>query len=100
MDRADVRVIECRKEARLAFEAGEPFRIGRERARQHFDGDVAAKPGVARPIHLAHSALTEQCLQVIDTDAPAYPVGVDIIDHRGGDVDSRPAKKLRHRRLV
>jgi hypothetical protein len=59
MDSADVRVIECREHPRFAFEASEPLRIGREPARQHLDGDVAAEPSVARPIDLAHSAFAE-----------------------------------------
>jgi hypothetical protein len=37
---------------------------------------------------------------VIDTDAPAYPVGVDIVNHRGGDSDGRLSKKRRYRWLL
>ena len=60
VDVGDVRVVEGRQQLRLALEAGEPLGILREVGGQHLDGDVAAEPGVARSIHLAHAAGAER----------------------------------------
>ena len=54
MDRADVGVIQRRKDLCLALESREPASIRGEALRQDFEGDAAAEPGVASRIHLAH----------------------------------------------
>ena len=56
MNGADMRMIERGQDARLALEAREAIRIGREQCRQQLDGDVSIEPGVARAIHLAHAS--------------------------------------------
>ena len=69
VDLRDVRVIQRRQRARLALEARQPIRIGREQIGQHLDGDVALEPGVARAIHLAHSAGADRRDDLVDADA-------------------------------
>ena len=44
----------------FALEAPEPIVVGGKDLRQHFDGDLATKFGVAGAIDLAHAARTEQ----------------------------------------
>src|SRR5262245_18629920 len=56
VQRADVRMIERRDRARLAVEPLAQLRIGRERSRQHLDGDGPLKPRVSCAIDLAHPA--------------------------------------------
>ena len=42
------------------LEALESFWIGGEASRENLDGDVATKAGIARAIHLPHSAGSER----------------------------------------
>jgi hypothetical protein len=56
----DVRVVERRYGARLALEALEPLRVRGEALRQHLERDVAAEPGVARAVDLAHPARAQR----------------------------------------
>jgi hypothetical protein len=44
------------KHLRLALEPGEPLRIARKYLRQDLQRDIAVELGVARSIHLAHTA--------------------------------------------
>ena len=60
VDRADVRVIECRERPRFAREAGAAFGIGGEVGREDLDRDVATELAVARAIDLAHAAGAER----------------------------------------
>ena len=53
VDLRDVRMIERGKNAGLAFEARETFRIERERLGKHLDGDVAVELGIAGSIDFA-----------------------------------------------
>ena len=55
VQRANVRMIELRDGARLAFEARLQVWAGHQRRVQDFDGNGAVKPGVARPIDVAHA---------------------------------------------
>ena len=59
MNGDDVRMVERRDDACLAFEALAPLRIVGKRRRQDLDRDFASKPGIARAIDLAHAAFTE-----------------------------------------
>ena len=68
VDRGDVRMIQRREQARLALEAREPLGIGGERRRQDLDRDVAAEPGVARAVDLAHAARAERCHHLVDAE--------------------------------
>jgi len=45
--------------------ACEALGIGGELARQHFDGDVAPEPRVARTVDLAHRAGPDQCEDLV-----------------------------------
>jgi hypothetical protein len=56
VDRADVRVVQRGEQLRFALETREAIAVPRERARQRFDGHVAAELGVARAVDLAHAA--------------------------------------------
>src|SRR5439155_7525841 len=56
----DVRMIERARGASLLFKAMQPIGIGRESRRQNLDRNIAAQSGIARAIHLAHSARTQR----------------------------------------
>ena len=56
----DARVVERGEELRLAIEAGEPFGVGREGARQELERDVAAELRVPGAVDLAHAACAER----------------------------------------
>ena len=98
IDRADVRVIECRERPRFAREAGAAFGIRREVRRQDLDGDVPTELAVARAIDLAHAAGAERGHDRVGADLT--------IDHRGhtgrirGHAGGRPREEPRRRRLV
>ena len=59
VDRGDVRVVERGEEPRLALETGQPFRVAGEGVGERLDGHVAAEPGVAGAVDLAHAAGAE-----------------------------------------
>ncbi len=69
VDGRDVRMVERGQQPRLALEAGEPVRIGREEARQDLDRDVAPELRVAGAVHLAHPARTNGGLNFVRTEA-------------------------------
>ena len=71
VDRADVRVVQRGDRPRLVLEAQPRFRVGRERAGQHLDGDRAIEPGVARAVDLAHSARAERGDDFVGTETGA-----------------------------
>jgi hypothetical protein len=52
----DIRVIQCREQARLARESRETVRIRREGAGEHLDRDVALESKITGAVHFAHSA--------------------------------------------
>src|SRR5262249_2462185 len=58
-DGCDVRMIERRQHLRFAGEAGQPVGIGRERIRQHFDGDIAIELGIGGAVDGAHTAFSQ-----------------------------------------
>ena len=60
VDRDDVGVIERGDALGLASESGATLRVGGLALEQDLEGDVAIEAGVARAIHLAHSAGTDQ----------------------------------------
>ena len=68
VNRSDVRVIELSQHLGLALEASEALRVVGHLGRQHLDGDAAFQPGVPRPVHLAHAALTEQFKDLVVTE--------------------------------
>ena len=61
-------VIERREHLRLAREARDTLRIGREGGRQDFERDLATKFRVARPIDLAHSAFAQLREDFVDAE--------------------------------
>ena len=64
-ERADVGMIDVRDEARFAIDAHETVGIVGERCRQDLDGDVPSKANIARSVHLAHGAVTQQAHNLI-----------------------------------
>ena len=69
----DVRMVECRDRARLAFEPPQPVAVGREGGRQDLDRNAAPEPRIARPIDLAHPACAEQADDFIRSEMRAFP---------------------------
>ena len=68
VDGADVGMVERREHPRLALEARQAVGIRGEDSRQDFERDVSPELRIARAIHLAHAARSEQCLDLIDAD--------------------------------
>ena len=52
-------MVQRRGRAGFLLESMEAIGVGRKRRRQHFDGDVATEPCVARLVDLAHAAGAE-----------------------------------------
>ena len=71
VDGADVRIVQRGDGARFLLEALPRFRIGRERAREHLDGNRAIEPRVARAIDLAHAAGADRGDDLVRTKACA-----------------------------
>ena len=65
VDRADVRVLQRRGEARFAFEPRQPLGRGDRVGAQQLDRDFAAEPHVFGAIHHAHAAFAEAVEQTI-----------------------------------
>jgi hypothetical protein len=83
VNRADVGMVQRGERPGFALEAGDAFVALRHGGREHLDGDVAVESCVARAVHLAHSALTEQAGDVIRAEAGAGGA-------RHGRLDSTP----------
>src|SRR5439155_23894743 len=60
MDRDDVRMIESRRRAGLAFEPLSAIRVSREIRIQDLERDATLKLGVLGEIDLAHASLSEE----------------------------------------
>jgi hypothetical protein len=60
MQRGDVRVIELREEASLAFETNETFLVLQELLGKDFDSNVSSAFGVAGSIDFSHSTRTDR----------------------------------------
>ena len=71
VDAEDVGVIERADRARLLLEAAEAIAVGRERRRQHLDGDVPAEACVARAVDFAHAARPDRGQDFVRTHASA-----------------------------
>jgi hypothetical protein len=71
----DIGMVERGERLGLALEPRHPFRVARERVRQHLDRDVTLQPRVACTIHLAHSARAEQGNDVVGAEARAGAQG-------------------------
>ncbi len=72
VDGRDVRMVERRDRARLAFEPPQPVAVGREGGRQDLDRDAAPEPRIARTIDLAHPAGAEQADDFIRSEMRAF----------------------------
>ena len=68
VDRADVRVIERRRDARLAPEPLERFRVRGEIRGQELHGNLAAEANILGTVHHAHSAGAEPLENLVVTD--------------------------------
>ena len=71
VDAGDVRMVQRREDFGFALKPSQPIVIRRDGRRQDLDGDLALQPGVGGPIHLPHSALTEQGGDFIDAETGA-----------------------------
>ena len=60
VDDDDVRIVQGRRGARLALEAGQRQRVVGPLGGEHLEGHVAHQAHVARAVDLAHAALAEQ----------------------------------------
>jgi len=56
VDGEDVRVIQRRDRARFLLEAAQAVRVGRDRRRKGFDGDIPIEARVVGALDLAHAA--------------------------------------------
>jgi len=65
VQRADVRVVQCRGGARFLFEAAATVGMGREIRRKHFDRDRATQTGVAGLVDLPHAAGADERLDLV-----------------------------------
>jgi hypothetical protein len=72
IDRRDVRMIERSKKLAFALEPREAGGIIRERGRKNLEGDRALETRVARAVHLAHSALTDERQNLVKTDSRSW----------------------------
>ena len=68
VDAADVGMVQRREQLRFTRKTRVAFRIPREQRGQGLDRDLAAKPGVAAAIDLAHAALPKRAHDVIGSD--------------------------------
>jgi len=59
MNRANVRVVQCRCSLGFALKTGESLRVTGNFFRQEFEGDEAMQPRILGLIHNAHSPATE-----------------------------------------
>jgi hypothetical protein len=76
VQRADVRVVQRRHGARLAFEALACVDIARDVGGQHLDRDGAIETGVARFVHVAHAAGADVRDECVRSDMAASEVFV------------------------
>src|SRR5262249_52359509 len=95
VDREHVAVVERARRAGLLVEAPHPLCIAREIRKEHFDGDVAAQPLVARAPYLAHPARPEPLLNEVRTKPIASSQAPPVAgDPAGQDIERRPPKKV------
>ena len=82
---ADVRMIQRRDRARLAFEALAQLRVGRERGGENLDRDRPIEPRVAGLVDLAHAACPEGGEDLVRAEAGAGGQGQTLaVDYKGG----------------
>src|SRR5688572_26259122 len=72
-ERADIGMVHLRDEPRLARVARETIDVVGECRWEHLDGHVASKARIARVIHLAHGASTQQRDNLIGPEPAARP---------------------------
>src|SRR5262245_28195395 len=71
MNRGDIGMIQGGEDLRFALESCEPVGIKRECVGENLERDVAIQFGIARAIHLAHSARTDGSENLVGTKASA-----------------------------
>ncbi len=71
----DVRMVEGSERLGFARETCEPFDVACEEIRQDFDRDVAIEPGIARPVHFAHSSGSEDREDLVRAETGAAAEG-------------------------
>ncbi len=65
VDRADVRMLEGRRQSRFAFEPRAPVRSRADIFLQELDGNFTAEPEVLRAVHHSHAAIAEAVEQTV-----------------------------------
>ena len=84
VDRGDVRMVEARQHLRLALEAREALRVGREGLGQDLDRHLASELRVRGAIDLSHAADAELGGDPIAADVGADQPAETILIRRGG----------------
>ena len=90
----DVGVIEGGNHLRFTLETGETIPIGGEVLGQHLDRDVAIKRGVARPVHLSHTARPERSEDLVMSECLADQ---QFLEESGGSWPQEPSVTRRMR---
>src|SRR5437773_7115376 len=81
--RDDIGMVELACGARFLLEASQPVGVLGEGFWQHFDGDLATQPGVARAVHLAHPARTQRRYDFVRTEFSTGTEHSDLSLHSG-----------------
>src|SRR5207245_738677 len=75
------------------FETREPFGVGRKPDRQDLEGDVPIEFGITGAIHLAHAALSNEGLDLVDAETSTGREGqLPSIIWAGQDADGMAGK--------
>ena len=69
VDRQDIRMRKSGDRPGLALEPGERLGILFESLRQNLDSDIAAEPGILRPVHLPHSSRAQGRQDLVGAEA-------------------------------
>ena len=80
----DVRMVQRREDFRFTLEAGDSFRVCRERLGQDLDGDIAIELRVAGSVHLAHAPFADLRGDFVNAEACAGGEGHGLRDYTGG----------------
>ena len=73
-----------REDFRFTLEAGDSFRVCRERLGQDLDGDIAIELRVAGSVHLAHAPFADLRGDFVNAEACAGGEGHSLRDYTGG----------------
>ena len=94
VDRTDVRMIEGREQPRFTLEARTAIGVGDEGLRQDLDRHVAPELRIARAVHLAHAAGSDQRSDLVRSE-PLAAEGLSFGQRSDRDLRDRRALALR-----